>query len=79
MGMLPGYPDGVGPLGVECAGRVSAVGSEVTRFACGDEVLAIAPDSLATHLLADERLVVRRPGQLDWEEAATLPAESNPS
>jgi NADPH:quinone reductase-like Zn-dependent oxidoreductase len=37
LGMYPGDP---GPLGAECAGRVTAVGPGVTHVRPGDDVLA---------------------------------------
>ncbi len=73
LGTLPGYPAGVGPLGLECAGRVTTVGPGVTYLRAGDPVLAVAPDCLASHAVADARLVRRRPAGLSPEEAATLP------
>jgi NADPH:quinone reductase-like Zn-dependent oxidoreductase/acyl carrier protein len=73
LGALPGYPNGVGPLGIECAGIVSAIGERVDAFRVGDEVIAVAFDSLATHTLADEHLVVRKPGHLSFAEAASVP------
>ncbi|HEY3668423.1 MAG TPA: SDR family NAD(P)-dependent oxidoreductase, partial [Polyangiaceae bacterium] len=73
LGACPGFPDGVGPLGIECAGRVVRVGSGVTRFALGERVMAFARDSMATHALAHERLALRVPEALDFEQAATIP------
>jgi acyl transferase domain-containing protein/NADPH:quinone reductase-like Zn-dependent oxidoreductase/NAD(P)-dependent dehydrogenase (short-subunit alcohol dehydrogenase family)/acyl carrier protein len=73
MGMYPGYPDGVGPLGIECAGVISAVGDGVDGLHPGDEVVAIGHDTLATHALADARLVAPKPVSLGFEEAATIP------
>ena len=43
LGMYPGDP---GPLGGECAGRVSAVGAGVTHVRPGDDVLAVAGGQL---------------------------------
>ncbi|MBV6451961.1 MAG: Phthiocerol/phenolphthiocerol synthesis polyketide synthase type I PpsC [Anaerolineales bacterium] len=73
MGIYPGYPRGVGPLGIECAGVIVRVGEEVTEFRPGDEVAAIAFDSLASHVITDVRLVVKKPSSLSYEEAASLP------
>ncbi|HEV2131484.1 MAG TPA: SDR family NAD(P)-dependent oxidoreductase, partial [Longimicrobiaceae bacterium] len=73
LGTYPGYPDGMGPLGIECAGDVSAVGDEVTGFREGDEVVAFAPHSLASHVRVDARLAARKPAALSFQEAATLP------
>ena len=73
LGVYPGYPQGLGPLGIECVGRVSRVGRAVTSVAEGDRVMAFAFDSLATHALAHERLVRRIPEGLSFEQAATIP------
>ncbi|MGZ9224709.1 MAG: SDR family NAD(P)-dependent oxidoreductase, partial [Anaerolineales bacterium] len=73
MGIYPGYPNGVGPLGIECAGIVLRVGEDVTGFDEGDEVVAIAFDCLGSHAITDARLVVKKPFSLSLEEAASLP------
>jgi len=73
LGACPGFPNGAGPLGIECAGRVLRVGTAVSRFVVGERVMAFAHDSMATHALAHERLALRVPDALDFESAATLP------
>ena len=60
-------------LGMECAGRVVAVGSQVADFVVGDEVLAGAECSLATHVNVDARFAGRKPPELTFEQAATMP------
>jgi NADPH:quinone reductase-like Zn-dependent oxidoreductase/acyl carrier protein len=49
------------------------VGEGVEGLGRGDEVVAIAFDCLATHAVADARLVVRKPAGLSHAVAATLP------
>ncbi|MFN6571716.1 SDR family NAD(P)-dependent oxidoreductase [Dendronalium sp. ChiSLP03b] len=61
-------------LGLECAGKITAIGSGVAEFQIGDEVIASAPHSFSTHTITDARLVVRKPAHLSFEEAATIPA-----
>ena len=73
LGNLPGHPNGIGPIGMECAGRVVAVGSGVEMPRLGDEVIAIAFDCFGTHAIADARLAVPKPPQLEPAVAATLP------
>ena len=73
MGTYPGYPQGLGPLGIECAGRVVAVGPDVTDMAIGDRVAAFAHGSLATHVTADARLVTAIAPAVSFDQAATLP------
>ena len=77
MGLLPeevaeGKLTGIA-LGMECAGRVVAVGEGVQRFDVGDDVIACGPGCLASHVTVDARLVVRKPDHLSYEEAATIP------
>src|SRR5262249_54090647 len=64
------YPGETPPLGGECAGHVVRVGAGVRGFRPGDEVVAIAPGSFASHVTVDARLVVARPSRLTLEEAA---------
>lgn len=73
MGIYPGYPRGVGPLGIECAGVIVRVGEGVNDFRAGDDVVAIAFDSLASHAITDARLIVKKPADLSFEEAASIP------
>jgi acyl transferase domain-containing protein/acyl carrier protein/ubiquinone/menaquinone biosynthesis C-methylase UbiE len=75
MGMLPKDADGSSGqlLGLECAGRIVSVGDEVTEFAPGDEVMAIGAYCLASHVVVDARFVSRKPAQLSFEQAATIP------
>jgi acyl transferase domain-containing protein/NADPH:quinone reductase-like Zn-dependent oxidoreductase/short-subunit dehydrogenase/acyl carrier protein len=77
MGLLPKdeIPDKVRGmvLGMECAGRVVAVGDAVAEFAVGDEVLASSTGCLASHITVDKRLVARKPRHLSFEQAATIP------
>ncbi|MFO1456201.1 MAG: type I polyketide synthase [Steroidobacteraceae bacterium] len=73
LGTYPGYADGVGPLGLECAGHVSAVGEGVAGLRAGDVVMAIARDCLASHVTVDARLVRPVPASLGLAEAAALP------
>ena len=60
-------------LGLEVAGRVLRCGANVTRFKPGDEVLAFAGASLASHVLVAERAVALKPLAWSFEQAATVP------
>jgi acyl transferase domain-containing protein/acyl carrier protein len=73
LGIYPGYPDGVGPLGIECAGRIVALGADVAGLAVGDAVMAMAFDSLASHVVVDARLVRRIPNGMSFAQAASMP------
>lgn len=67
------YPGEAGPLGFECAGIITALGSDVKNFALGERVLAIAPGAIGPYVLTDTRLVVQLPDSLSFEDAATIP------
>lgn len=64
----------------DVAGIVDAVGDDVLTFSPGDEVLGFAggvashPGALADYMIADERLITRKPRRLSFMEAAALPA-----
>ncbi|MFI5867571.1 acyltransferase domain-containing protein [Streptomyces sp. NPDC051546] len=74
-GMYPGLEHAeVLPMGWECAGTVEAVGAAVTRITVGQQVVAMAESSLASHVLAHETLVVPRPARLTAAQAVTIPA-----
>lgn len=60
-------------LGLDLAGTVAAVGSAVTRFEVGDEVLGLGVGSFAPYCVALERKLVRKPAGLTFEQAAALP------
>ena len=73
LGLYPGLPDGPVPLGAECSGRITAVGPGVEEFCVGDAVVAVAPFSLSSHVIAPTALVAHKPPALLFEEAATIP------
>ncbi|WP_340384457.1 NAD(P)-dependent alcohol dehydrogenase [Streptomyces sp. SS7] len=61
-------------LGGDVAGRVEAVGSGVTRFQPGDEVYgSIRDGGFAEYAAAPEDLLVHKPPQLSFDQAAALP------
>jgi len=78
MGILPGL-DPAEPLrlGMECAGRVVAIGDGVISVQPGDEVIAVTPSIrqglLASYVTLPAELVLHKPVSLSFEEAATSP------
>ena len=69
-------PDAAGQpvsLGVECAGRVTAVGKGVTQCVAGDEVVALAPHAFSSYTTVPASLVAPIPPTLSLAEAAALP------
>ena len=66
-------------MGMDVAGTVEAVGEGVTAFSPGDEVfgcpggLGDIPGALAQYMLADARLLAKKPSTHSMAEAAALP------
>ena len=56
--------------GSDVAGRVVAVGADVTRFVPGDQVFGIAKGSLAEFAVANEDNLVIKPADVSFEHAA---------
>ena len=69
-GLIEASTDGVGSEG---AGIVTAVGEGVDRLAPGDAVMGLIDDSLSNPVNADARMLVRKPSNLSFDEAAGLP------
>lgn len=63
-------------LGTEAAGVIEAVGSKVTRFKPGDEVIAFAGVSMACHAelrcMKESAALIIKPPAMGWSEAAAL-------
>ncbi|HYV48749.1 MAG TPA: SDR family NAD(P)-dependent oxidoreductase [Myxococcaceae bacterium] len=60
------------PLGIECAGRIAAVGEGVEGFRAGDAVMAMTDGSLASHVTVDANHVGRWPEGWQAAEAAGM-------
>ena len=67
------YPGDAGPLGSECGGIIVATGDGVTHLSVGDEVVAFAVDSMASHVTTSAAMVVRKPEPLTFCDAVTVP------
>jgi NADPH:quinone reductase-like Zn-dependent oxidoreductase len=59
--------------GLDLAGVVIAVGSEVTRVRVGDEVFGIGKGSFADYCVALESKLAIKPANLTFEQAAAVP------
>ena len=59
-------------MGVDVAGRVVAVGSEVTGFEVGDEVVGVATGSCAEYVLATPDRIVPKPANVTFKDAAGM-------
>ncbi|MEZ5022099.1 MAG: type I polyketide synthase [Chitinophagales bacterium] len=74
LGIYPGKENGFATLGIECSGVVTKVGKSVSHLNIGDEVLGMAYDSMASHVVLNAGLLRKKPSNLSFEEAATIPA-----
>ncbi|MEC4015417.1 NAD(P)-dependent alcohol dehydrogenase [Streptomyces sp. H27-D2] len=59
--------------GSDLAGRVEAVGNDVTRFQPGDEVFGTCEGSFAEYACAREDKLASKPVNLTYEQAAAVP------
>lgn len=68
-------PSGASPiLGLECAGRVAEVASDVERWSVGDRVMALLPGGgYAEEVVVDAGSVLPLPDALRFEEGGGLP------
>lgn len=62
-----------GRLGVDVAGVVESVGSQVTEFQPGDEVFGAARGSFAEYASARADRLARKPESITFEQAAAVP------
>jgi len=61
-------------IGLECAGEIEAVGSDVTGIKPGDRVMATAPGGIAQYAVTDASRVHRIPANnMTFEQAACFP------
>jgi NADPH:quinone reductase-like Zn-dependent oxidoreductase len=60
-------------IGTDVAGRVEAVGENITRFKPGDDVFGFAHGSFAEYVLAREVYLTLKPANRSFEEAAAVP------
>lgn len=61
-------------LGIECSGRITAVGAGVAGFHIGDAVMAISNGTFGRHVLAPSTALLRKPPGMSHTEAATIPS-----
>ena len=61
-------------LGMEVAGTITRVGSDVSNFNIGDEVLGFAPACFSNRVITETTATAHKPSGWSFEEAATIPA-----
>jgi NADPH:quinone reductase-like Zn-dependent oxidoreductase len=59
-------------LGLDLAGRVEAVGKNVTQFRAGDEVFGAGKGTLAEYARATEKSLALKPAEVTFEQAAAV-------
>ena len=62
--------------GFDLAGRVTAVGPEVSSLRVGDEVFGTGVGSCAEYAVASSQTLVRKPAAVTFEEAAAIPTSA---
>ena len=61
-------------LGADFAGRIEAVGKNITQFQPGDEVFGRrAPNGFAEYVCISERPIALKPANVSFEQAASVP------
>ncbi|EGG19106.1 polyketide synthase [Cavenderia fasciculata] len=60
------------PFGQDCAGIITRVGPNVTRFKVGDEVFGVVPGSHTSHVISEQGPLVFKPKELSFVEAASI-------
>ena len=73
LGTYPGNPIDLLWFGDDVAGVVERVGKNVRHLKPGDEVVGMVPYCFRAFVLADPRVVFKKPASMSFEEAATLP------
>ena len=73
-GLYPPPPGASEIMGLECAGNVVAVGSDVSDWAIGDRVCGLmAGGGYAEYAVVDQGSLFRIPDEMTYEEAGALP------
>jgi len=60
-------------MGVDVAGHVEAVGTNVKEFKPGDEILGACNGAFAEYACANEKSVIKKPVNVTFEQAAAVP------
>ncbi|MFN8470139.1 MAG: SDR family NAD(P)-dependent oxidoreductase [Caldilineaceae bacterium] len=73
LGLRPDQEGAAAAPGMECAGVITHIGSEVTTAAVGDAVIAVAPYSIGAYVCTPAAFAVPKPATLSFAAAAALP------
>jgi NADPH2:quinone reductase len=69
----PPAVDSVEMAGLEAAGEVAGMGTDVSGFSIGDRVMCYCSGGYAEFITVDHHMAMPIPTQLDWEQAASVP------
>lgn len=69
-----GEAAGPAVAGLEMAGEVVAIGSQVRGYAPGDRVMGLTQAAYAEFCCIDHRVAMKVPGRLSWPQAAAIPS-----
>ncbi|MBI2425705.1 MAG: NADPH:quinone oxidoreductase family protein [Candidatus Hydrogenedentes bacterium] len=75
LGLYPNGPKAPFPAGFEVAGVVDQVGSEVTEWHVGDEVMAFCQGGYSDYVISQPYQIMPKPEQLSWHQAAAVPCQ----
>ncbi len=64
-------------MGIDVAGEVTAVGTNVERFAIGDKVFGLARGAFGEYAAGNVKRLAKMPDDLSFESAASLPCAGN--
>jgi myxalamid-type polyketide synthase MxaB len=67
------YPGAKIPLGIECAGEITAIGQGVTEYKVGDEVIGLTTASFRSSATIPVERVFAKPVNLSIAQAASIP------
>lgn len=73
LGLVPVPTDFNFKFGLECVGKITALGEGVDGLAIGDEVIAFGTSCFSRFITTSAELVAPKPAHLSLEEAATIP------
>ncbi len=60
-------------LGMELSGKVVNVGSAISEFKVGDDVIGFAPECFSSRVITQTTAITHKPKNWSFEEAATIP------
>ncbi len=72
LNIIQPHPSNPASFGLECCGKVRAIGTGVQNFQVGDEVIAVGTSCFSPFVIAPTSSVVHKPKHINKEEASTI-------